>query len=100
MIKKYISYLRDNPNGYWFKRKLYGWGWAPATWQGWLVFAVYIVAALGFAFTIDEYSSAREVVFTFALPILLLTIALIRICYAKGEKPKWQWGFPKDDEGE
>ena len=30
MIKEYIAYLKDNPQGYWFKARLYGWGWAPA----------------------------------------------------------------------
>ena len=29
MLKQYIAYLKDNPQGYWFKAKLYGWGWVP-----------------------------------------------------------------------
>ena len=96
-IKKYIQYLKDNPEGYWFKRKLFGWGWAPAKWQGWLITIVFIVLILLFAMTIDENSSDREVVFTLILPVVLLTITMIRICYLKGEKPKWQWGFLKED---
>ncbi|MFZ2253303.1 MAG: hypothetical protein WAW13_04010 [Minisyncoccia bacterium] len=95
MIKEYVSYLKDNPNGYWFKRKLYGWGWTPATWQGWLTMGAYLLFVLGFACTIDENSPTREVAFTFLLPVVILTIALLRICYKKGEKPKWQWGLPK-----
>lgn len=91
-IQKYIAYLKNNPEGYWFKRKLYGWGWTPARWQGWLVIAVYLVAVLLFALTIDKNSPTREIVFTSVLPILILTITLIRICYKKGEKPRWQWG--------
>lgn len=97
MIKEYVSYLKDNPNGYWFKRKLYGWGWTPATWQGWFIMGAYLLCILGFAFTIDENSPTREVVFTFLLPVVILTIALLRICYKKGESPKWQWGLPKDE---
>ncbi len=27
---------------YWFKAKNYGWGWYPATWQGWLILAGFI----------------------------------------------------------
>ena len=92
IFKKYSQYLRDNPEGYWFKRKLYGWGWTPARWQGWVVLVVYIIGVTAFAFTIDENSPSREVMFTGILPIILLTIALIRICYKKGEKPRWQWG--------
>ena len=39
MIKEYIAYLKDNLKRYWFKSKLYGWGWVPVKWQGWLVVA-------------------------------------------------------------
>ena len=53
IFKKYSEYLRDNPEGYWFKRKLYGWGWTPARWQGWVVLVVYIIGVMAFAFTID-----------------------------------------------
>jgi hypothetical protein len=88
----YFQYLKDNPKGYWFKRKLYGWGWVPVKWQGWLVVGVYVLALVLFSLTIDESSSALEVFFTFILPILLLTVVLIRICYKKGEKPRWSWG--------
>lgn len=76
----------------WFKRKIYGWGWYPATWEGWLVIVVYMAAVFGFSATIDEHSLPRELAFTFCIPIALLTATLIRICYAKGEKPRWQWG--------
>ncbi|MBP9732303.1 MAG: hypothetical protein KBD29_02490 [Candidatus Magasanikbacteria bacterium] len=76
----------------WFKRKIYGWGWYPATWEGWVVILVYMGAVFAFAATIDEQSPPRELVFTFFLPITFLTIALLRICYATGEKPRWQWG--------
>jgi len=94
MVKEYLKYIKDNPQGYWFKAKLYGWGWTPVTWQGWLIVIAYIVLILLFALTIDKNSSTREVVFTFVLPITLLTITLICICYKKGEKPHWQWGLP------
>ncbi len=90
--------LQDNLVHYWFKAKLYGWGWTPARWQGWLVIAVWLVLVLLFAFTIDENSPTREVVFTGILPIFFLTVLLIRICYKTGEKPRWQWGTRKDAE--
>ena len=90
------SMKEDVANKYWFKRKLYGWGWTPSGWQGWLIISIYILLVAAFAFTIDETSPPKEIVFTCLLPITLLTVSLIRICYAKGEKPKWQWG-PEDD---
>jgi len=95
VFKQYVEYLQDNPEKYWFKRKLYGWGWTPARWQGWIVTFVFVALILTFAFTVDEGSSANEFMFTFFLPIVLLTITFIRIAYKTGEKPKWQWGFPK-----
>lgn len=98
MIKEYINYLKNNPKGYWFKAKLYGYGWDPATWQGWLVSGVYILLVAAFALTIDKNSSLREISFTFILPMVLLTTTLLRICYKKGEKPRWQWGLPKQNE--
>lgn len=98
IIKEYKKYLSDNPEGYWFKRRLYGWGWIPAKWQGWAVLAAYVVMLILLALTLDNDSSESEVVFMFVLPLVFLTLTLIRICYKKGERPKWMWGFPKDSE--
>lgn len=97
MFQEYKDYLKDNPQGYWFKRKLYGWGWTPVKWQGWAVIGVYVLALLLLALTIDDNSPTREVVFTFLLPLAILTAALLRICYKKGEKPRWSWGPSKKD---
>ncbi len=93
IFSRYIAYLKDNQEGYWFKRKIFGWGWTPATWQGWLVTLVFLGAVILFALTIDESSSGKEMVFTFFLPVAILTSAFLRIAYKRGEKPKWQWGI-------
>jgi len=99
IFKSYICYLKDNPNNYWFKRKLYSWGWTPAKWQGWLVIFVYITLILTLVFTREKdipgnpYSGSNFLIF--ALPIIILTIILILIAYKKGEKPRWQWGHNK-----
>lgn len=93
-FERHIAYLKDNPEGYWFKAKLYGWGWTPVTWQGWLIIAAYVFAVLGFTLTIDTNSPPREVFFTFLIPVTLLTVVLIRVCYRTGEKPHWMWGPP------
>lgn len=98
IVTNYIKYLKDNPEGYWFKRKIFGWGWAPATWQGWVITLIYAILIIGFALTIDDTSPPQEVFFTFILPVVLLTIAFIRVAYKKGEKPKWSWGFPKNND--
>lgn len=96
-IKKiYVPYAQDNPNKLWFKRKLYGWGWTPVTRQGWTVTAVYIFLVFALAMAIDQYSSTKDVLFMFVLPVLILTIAFMQIAYKKGEKPRWQWGPEKN----
>jgi hypothetical protein len=40
-----------------------------------------------FGLTIDETSPLREIIFTFLLLVVILTIMLIRICYKKSENP-------------
>lgn len=97
MIKKYIEYLKDNPERYWFKRKLYGWGWTPATKEGWLVIIAYLTIVFLYVFNLDARSFEVDWVIELALPILLLVSSLIFICYKTGEPPKWTWGLPKDD---
>lgn len=100
MIKKYLQYLRHNPKDYWFKRKLFGWGWTPVTWQGWLVTMAFIILVTWQAICL-EIQHGPEVT---GKPLILffarLFIAIIIFCaiaYWKGEKPKWQWGFPRDE---
>jgi len=95
ILKNYINYLKDNPDNYWFKRKLYGYGWVPATWQGWLITFIYLTLVFIFALTINDTSPVREIMFTFIMPVLFLTVTFIRIAYKKGEKPSWQWGLKK-----
>lgn len=92
IFTRYNDYLKDNPEGYWFKRKLYGWGWTPARWQGWAVTAAYVAIIIALGLTLDESSSDQEAMLAFVLPLVILTAAFIRICYKKGEKPRWQWG--------
>lgn len=75
----------------WFKRKLYGWGWTPCTWQGWLVLLVWIVLFVSLAYTMD-HEWIKNLTFVF-----IMTAILLFICYKKGEKPRWQWGKRLED---
>ncbi len=95
MLKQYIDYIKDNPKGYWFKAKWFGWGWTPVTWQGWLIIIFYVILFLYFTKNMDNRSTDEEVLVSFALPILLSTLGLVFIAFKKGEKPKWHWGIPK-----
>ena len=79
-------------NEIWFKRKLYGWGWTPSTWEGWLVTFSWLVVFIYLMQKIAENGLIKNVVIIF-----LMTYLLIFICYKKGEKPKWQWGKRLED---
>lgn len=87
-LKTYTEHIRNNPQGYWFKRKLYGWGWVPAKWQGWLVtlFFIAFISYIAFAFLINE--KIIEYFFFLAISIAIF----MYIAFKTGETPKWTWG--------
>jgi drug/metabolite transporter (DMT)-like permease len=93
MLKEYIAYLKDNPKKLWFKRKLYGWGWVPVSWQGWLVVVAGVTVCF-FGFYIGQTDDAPGAAL---LGVLLMVAMILFFGYWKGEKPKWQWGPPKDN---
>ena len=77
----------------WFVRKRYGWGWTPATWEGWTVLVVYfaLVMMLFRHANISSYSKG-DALMLFLLPFMTLTALLIGVSYWRGEPPRWQWG--------
>lgn len=99
-FEAYMRYLRNNPEGYWFKRKAFGWGWTPATWQGWLVIlvfmAIFILNLLRLG-ALGEKQNEEEVLWQVVTQSAVLVAILVFICYKKGERPRWQWGFPKNE---
>ena len=98
IVQKYIDYLKDNPKRYWFKRKIWGWGWTPATWEGWLTLFVFIILIVWNFLRIDRAShSISDTLIGALVPTAVLIAALIVVCYSKGERPRWSWGFPKKD---
>jgi hypothetical protein len=83
MLKKYLDYIKDNPQGYWFKRKLFGWGWMPVTWQGWLV----IVGLLIVIFLSAKYLLEAGKTAEYFLAVGTAVAVVIVLGYWKGEKP-------------
>ena len=73
----------------WFPAKRYGWGWGlPRTWQGWGVICGYLALLwAGVVLLPPQHRLAP-----FLLYMLLLSLALVGICWLKGEKPRWRWG--------
>lgn len=79
-------------NKYWFVRKSYGYGWTPATREGWLVLLLWFGA---FISSLYLYRPTDADPYTGTVLALTATALLLVVCYLKGEKPKWQWGRPK-----
>lgn len=100
IFQQYVAYLKDNPEHYWFKRKLFGWGWTPATREGWAVTLIFVLLIVGNAIRFNPEVHSEEEVLTKLIPqTLALVLILIGICYLKGEKPEWRWGLPKKENG-
>lgn len=78
---------------YWFKRRRFGYGWTPATREGWLVLGGYIVLMIGGAFAL----SARYVAAFYLVFALVLTLAFVAITFRKGPTPSWRWGKKPHD---
>ena len=95
-FRNYIEYLKDNPKEYWFKRRLYGWGWVPVKLQGWIVILTFIVFVLlnGIYFGYNTSPNAPLTLdwIWFFGNLIAALIILMFICYKTGEKPKWSWG--------
>ena len=73
----------------WFKRKTYGWGWTPASKEGWIVTIVTTLMIIRFAMD-AETNPLKSMIYIF-----LTIIVLIIISYKTGEKPEWRWGNKK-----
>lgn len=82
----------ENNKKLWFKRKLYGWGWEPATKEGWLVILIYIILLILIITNLGDIKSPKDLILKIVSPSFILSLALIFVCYKKGEKPRWQWG--------
>ena len=94
MFKEYLAYLKDNPERYWFKAKLYGWGWTPARWPGWVVLIMFIALIVFNFIRIDRHShSVSDTLINFVPETIILGLILIAICWQTGEKPRWNWGI-------
>lgn len=81
----------------WFKVKRYGYGWYPATWEGWTTVVVFLIAVLWLTTRVESYAASRaDFFFYYVLPLGALISLLIALSFRYGEKPlKWRWGSRK-----
>jgi hypothetical protein len=81
---------------YWFRPKRYGWGWSPATVQGWLVLGAFVAAVAAdsavFYHRVRAGVGLRPAMTMFYLWIAILVVALAVVCWRTGEPPHWRWG--------
>jgi len=75
----------------WFKAKEYGYGWYPATWEGWLVTLGYVVVITVLAY-IFEVFKIENFALVYLTSVFVVSGSLIYICYKTGEKAEWRWG--------
>lgn len=82
----------------WFKRKLYGFGWHPASLEGWIIVSIYLIILALNAYRLDSGNvTAPQIMMSIFPSTIILSAVLILICYQTGEKPLWQWGTRKED---
>ena len=89
--------METNEKIIWFKRKRYGWGWTPCTWQGWLVVVIYVIGVFKFVQNFLPESSTTSPT-RFLVGMAIWTIILLVITYRTGETPRWQWGEENSEE--
>lgn len=91
--------MEDNKNKYQMKRRRFGYGWTPVTWQSWVFIALQLViifAAITFLPQKPAQPTIGELVSFFA--IVSSVIASLAIFSLKtGPKPKWRWGRKPSD---
>lgn len=88
--------IKMKKNKLWFRRKTYGWGWTPITWEGWFATAMLVVIPLAIRFSLKAIGIPRDAQYFYAwasAPILIMILTLL--CFRFGEKPKWQWGIKR-----
>lgn len=80
----------------WFRAKRYGWGWTPASVEGWLVMAAFLVAVVidsaVLIYRVRHSIGRRQALVPFYAVLGGLVVALLVVCWKTGERPRWRWG--------
>lgn len=91
--------MSGNAKKLWFKRRRYGWGWTPVSWQGWviiLIFLVILLIATLFLPAKPAIPSGGEILF-FCIVVFIDITGLLVVSYLKGPMPRWRWGKKPHD---
>jgi hypothetical protein len=75
----------------WFRAKMFGWGWYPVSWQGWVIILIYVAGLIPHFLEANKQHSNSDFLINFSIPFIVNTILLLVICYLTGERPRWRW---------
>jgi hypothetical protein len=95
--------MNNKVKNLWFKRRRYGWGWTPVTWQGWVSILLFLLILLADTFSLPAkpaIPNSGEVLLFFIVAFADI-IGLLVVSYIKGPMPHWRWGktsHDRDDE--
>ena len=68
----------------------------PIAWQGWLVIAAFLGLFIAGAFLFISLFPPRRglaaLLTAYLIYIVVLDVALLAVCWLKGEPPRWRWG--------
>lgn len=88
-----------NDRKYWMKRRRYGWGWTPITWQGWL-FTIFQVALLFLAASqlpVKPIQPSIDQILKLIATLILVVSSLLLVGCQTAPKPHWRWGKKASD---
>ena len=84
---------------YWFKAHHHGFGWTPDTWEGCLVFFIYVGGLIYSFIQIDStFHSTGDTLINFLPRLFIFSALLLSIAYLKGEPTTWRWENKKKEE--
>ncbi|HUK06225.1 MAG TPA: DUF3309 family protein [Stellaceae bacterium] len=81
---------------FWFKARHYGWGWTPASVEGWIVTVVLVLLLLAstviFIRAVQSGAEPRLATLLFLVATALISGVAVVIAFVTGEPPRWRWG--------
>lgn len=91
--------MNKDSKKYLMKRRRYGWGWTPTTWQGW-VFTVFQIAIIIVAATSLPVKPAQPTTGELTRFFLIFGFSIINLIIISSQiapSPKWRWGKKDSD---
>src|SRR5262249_48308568 len=80
----------------WFRARRHGWGWTPASPEGWLRVGgdrvVVLASAALFVYRVRLGADLWLTTGMFVAWIVILDAVLLAVAWRTGERPRWRWG--------